>query len=45
MDKQETKYNVRLLSDYFYVNVSVLAVVFRRQILKTRQFQAKLSVF
>ena len=39
------KFNVRLRSDYFSEKVSVLAIVFRRQIKKTRQFQAKRSVF
>ena len=37
--------NAKLRPYYFSVNLSVLAVVFRRQISKNRQFQAKLSVF
>ena len=32
MDKQELKRNAKLLPNYFFVTVSVLAVVFRRQI-------------
>ena len=32
VDKNEVKYNVKLRSNYFSVNVSVLAIVFRRQI-------------
>ena len=39
------KYNAKLHLNYFSVNVFVLAVVFRRQIKKARQFQVKLSVF
>ena len=34
MDKQEVKWNAKLCPDYFSVNVSVLAVVFRRRISK-----------
>ena len=45
MDKWEVKCNAKLCSDYFSVNVFVPAAVFRRQILKNRQFQAQLSVF
>ena len=45
MDKLEVKYNVKLCPNYFPVNISVLAVVFRRQFLKNQQFQAKLSLF
>ena len=37
--------NAKLCPNSFSVNVSVLAFVFRRQISKNRQFQAKLSVF
>ena len=33
--------NAELCPNYFSVNVSVLAVVFRRQFSKNRQFQAK----
>ena len=45
MDKNEVKCNTKLRSNYFSVNVSVLAIVFRRQISKNQQFQGKLSVF
>ena len=41
MDKQEVKCNANLRSNYFSVDVSVLAVVFRRQIQKNRQFCLK----
>ena len=37
--------NAELCPNYFSVNVSVLAVVFRRHFFKNRQFQPKLSVF
>ena len=36
------KCNAKLRPNYFYVNVSVLAVAFCRQISKTRQFYLKL---
>ena len=39
------KYNAKLSSYYFSVNVFVLAIVFRQQIKKPQQFQAKLSGF
>ena len=45
MNKSEVKRNVKLHPNYFSVNVSVLAVVFHRQILKHREFQAKLLAF
>ena len=45
MDKQELKCNAKLPLNCFSVNVSVLGVVFCRQISKSRQFQAKLSIF
>ena len=46
MDKwEEVKCNVKLLPNYFFVNVSILAAVFRSLISKKQQFQAKLSVF
>ena len=45
MDKNEVKRNVKLRSNYFSVKVSILATVFRRQISKSQQFQAKLSEF
>ena len=35
MDKWEVMYNMKLCLNYFSVNVSVLAIVFRRQIKKT----------
>ena len=35
MDKWEVMYNTELCLNYFSVNVSVLAIVFRRQIKKT----------
>ena len=37
--------HAELYPDYFSVNVSILAVVFRRQISKNRQYRLKLSVF
>ena len=37
--------NTELCPNYFSMNVSVLAVVFRRHFFKNRQFQPKLSVF
>ena len=45
MDKKEVKFNAKLHSKYFSMYISVLAIVFRRQISKKRQFQAKLSFF
>ena len=45
MDKNEVKCYAKLRSNYFSVNVSVLAIVFCRQISKNRQFQSKLSFF
>ena len=45
MNKWEMKSNAKLRSNNFSVKVSVLAVVFRRQISKNRQFWLKLSVF
>ena len=39
------KHNAKLRPYYFSVNVLVLTVVFHRQTLKNRQFQAKLLVF
>ena len=39
------KCNVKLHPNYFSVKVSVVAVIFRQQIFKNQQFQAKLSVF
>ena len=39
------KCNAKLHRNEFSMNVSVLAVVFRRQFLKNRQFQLKLLVF
>ena len=41
MDKQEVKCNAKLRFDYFSVNVSVLAVVFRQQILKNLTISGK----
>ena len=41
MDKNEVKCNTKLRSNYFSVNVSVLAIVFRQQISKNRQFEGK----
>ena len=38
------KSNVRLRSDFFFVNVFVLAVVFRQEISRNQQFGAKLLV-
>ena len=43
MDEKEGKCNVKLSSNYFSANVSILAVVFRRQIQKTNNFGEKLS--
>ena len=37
--------NAKIYPNYFSVNVSVLAIVFGRQISKNRQFQGKLSFF
>ena len=45
VDKQKVKCNAKLCSNYFSANVSVLVVVFRRQFLKNRPFQAKLLGF
>ena len=45
MDKKKVKFYAKLCLNYFSVNVSVLAIVSHRQILKNRQFQAKLSDF
>ena len=45
MDKKEVKCNAKLRRNEFSVNVSVLAVVFRQQFSKNRQFQAQLSFF
>ena len=45
MDKKEVKCNEKLRRNKFSVNVSVLAVVFRQQFSKNRQFQAQLSFF
>ena len=46
MDKNEVKYDAKLhSSNYFSVNVFILAIVFRQQIKKTFRFQTKLSVF
>ena len=45
MDKWEVKCNAKLCPTCFCVSVFVLAVVFRRQIKKTRQFSLKLWVF
>ena len=42
MAKNEVKCNAKLSFNYFFVNVSVLAIVFHQQILKKQQFQAKL---
>ena len=39
------KCNAKLRSNYFPVKFSVLAVAFRRQVSKNRQYPAKLSVF
>ena len=41
MDEYEVKCKTELRSDYSSVNSSVLAVVFRRQILKNRKFFLK----
>ena len=35
MDKWEGKYNVTLRRNYFFVNISLLTVVFRQQVKKT----------
>ena len=45
MDKNEVKCKAKLRFNYFSVNVSLLAIVFHRQISKNKQFHAKLSVF
>ena len=45
MGKWEVKCNVKLRPNYFSVNVSVLAVVFRPQISKDWQFCLKLLAF
>ena len=45
MIKWEVKYNAISHRNYFSVNVSLLAVVFRQQISKNQQLQAKMSVF
>ena len=45
MDNGEVKFNVKLCSKYFSVNVSTLAVVFRPQISKDWQFCLKLLAF
>ena len=45
MDKNEVNCNAKLRSNYFSVNVFLLAIVFRQQILKNQKFQAKLLVF
>ena len=45
MDKKEVKYNAKLRPDDFSVVVFVVDVVFRQQISKNRQSQAKLSAF
>ena len=43
--KEDVKGNANFCSNYFSVNVSVLAVVFRQQIKKPQQFHIKLSGF
>ena len=43
--KREVKYNAKLRPNYFFVHVSVLAVVFRQPISKNRRFCLKMSVF
>ena len=45
MDKNEVKCNAKLHSDYFSLNFSVLAIVFRRQISKSRQISGKIVGF
>ena len=45
MDKQEVICNAKLYPNYFSVNVSVIAVAFRRQFSANQQFCLKLSVF
>ena len=45
MDKNEVKCNAKLRSNYFSLNVSILAIIFCQKISKNRQFQAKLWVF
>ena len=45
LEEQEVKCNAQLCPNYFSVNVSVLAVVFHRQLSRNRQFQAKLLGF
>ena len=45
MDKKEVKCNAKLRCNEFSVNVFVLAVVFRQQFSKNRQFWLRLSIF
>ena len=45
MDKKEVICNAELCPKYFYVDVFVLAVVFRQQFSKNRQFWLRLSIF
>ena len=45
MDKYEVKCNARLRPNYFSVNISVLVVVFRRQISKTLTILPEIAGF